>query len=213
MSVLRSNREERFIEPPHGIERFLAWPTDNRTLFDDPVRYIARTRANPDYGRPGFTRECGRRFHRGLDIAPAAAEPDGRLHRVLFSDCQRGTEYPSDEPGWIPHDRVYAVADGEVVERHDDDTTSTLGRYLILRHRWPGQDDVFHSLYAHLDRIDVDHGQAVAAGDPIGTLGQTSSSADARTWMAIAPHLHLEFYDAQGRSFDPEKMLKSLLVV
>ncbi len=213
MSLLRSNQVDAFIDLPSGITPFLHWPTDNHHLHDDPARYFARTRANPDYGRPGFTRDCGRRFHRGCDIAPLHQELDGKNHRVMFSDCVRGTEYPSDEPGWIPHDRIYAVADGEVAERHDDDTSSTLGRYLIIRHHWPGRDQCFYSLYAHVNEILVDGNTTVVSGQPIGSMGQTSSSEDARTWMAIAPHLHLEFYDGQGRSFDPEKMLKSFVLV
>ncbi len=202
-----------FIDRPTRVLPFLAWPSDNRTLFTDPARFVARTRANPDYGRPGFTRDCGRRFHRGLDIAPAHAEPDGRLHRVVFSDCARGTEYPSDEPGWIPRDRLYAMADGVVAERHDTAETSTLGRHLILFHRWPGSTTAaFYALYAHLDEITVAEGATVTAGQVIGTMGMTSASADARTWMAIAPHLHLEFFDERGRSFDPEQFLCALLV-
>jgi len=201
-----------FIALLDGVPPFLAWPTDNQTLFTDPARFIARTRVNPDYGRPGFTRDCGRRFHRGLDIAPVHVEPDGRLHRVVFSDCARGTEIPSDEPGWIPRDRLYAVAGGVVAERHDDASTSTLGRHLILRHRWPGTTAHFYSLYAHLEASVVAEGTPVTAGQVIGTMGMTSSSADARTWMAIAPHLHLEFFDEQGRSFDPERFLRVLLV-
>lgn len=204
--------EPVFVALPGAVSPFLAWPSDNRTLFTDPSRFVARTRANPDYGRPGFTRDCGRRFHRGLDIAPARVEPDGRLHRVVFSDCARGTEYPSDEPGWIPRDRLYAMTDGVVAERHDDADTSTLGRHLILRHRWPGTNAAFYSLYAHLETSVVAEGATVTAGQAIGTMGMTSSSADARTWMAIAPHLHLELFDADGRSYDPERFLRALLI-
>lgn len=210
MSVLRPTTESTFVPLPAGIDRMLHWPTDNRLLFSDPDRYFARTSANPNYGRPGWTRDCGKRFHRGCDIAPVHVTPDGKTHTVFFSNCDDGTEYPAQKPGWIPHDAVYAVADGKVVERNHQAETSTLGHYLILQHTVTGF--VFFSLYAHLETMIVTTGTLVRAGEVIATMGQTSSSADARTWMAIAPHLHLEFWNEQGRSLDPEVMLRSLLV-
>jgi hypothetical protein len=210
MSLLRSNHETTFIPLPDGWAPTLHWPTDNHFLFTDPDRFFARTKANSRYGRPGWTRDCGKRFHRGCDIAPVHVTPDNATHTVIFSDCDHGTEYSSDEPGWFPHDTIYAVANGNVVERNDQAEISTLGRYLIIQHALSGCT-VF-SLYAHLDTVAVTTGIQVRAGDRIATMGQTSSSADARTWMAIAPHLHLEFWDEQGRSFDPEVMLRTLLV-
>jgi murein DD-endopeptidase MepM/ murein hydrolase activator NlpD len=42
-------------------------------------------------------------------------------------------------------------------------------------------------------------------------MGQTSRSADARNWMAIAPHLHFEVRDADGHAYDPVEFLKRFL--
>ena len=39
-------------------------------------------------------------------------------------------------------------------------------------------------------------------------MGQTARSADARNWMAIAPHLHFEVRDAEGRAYEPVEFLK-----
>jgi len=72
-------------------------------------------------------------------------------------------------------------------------------------------DDRFYSLYAHLRSLYVSTGQCVRAGDIIGRMGQTSSSADARNWMAIAPHLHLEIHNGEGHPVDPVEMLKRYL--
>jgi len=209
MSTLRPTTEHRFLPLPDGLNPMLHWPTDNHFLFSAPDRFFARTRANPEYGRPGWTRDCGKRFHRGCDIAPVHVSPEGKSHTVFFSNCDDGTEYPANEPGWIPHDTIYAVANGKVVERNEQAETSTLGRYLILQHTITGF--VFFSLYAHLESMTVEAGTQVREGERIATMGQTSSSSDARTWMAIAPHLHLEFWNEQGRSFDPEVMLRTLL--
>jgi murein DD-endopeptidase MepM/ murein hydrolase activator NlpD len=186
---------ESFTALPVALGPTLAWPTENRSLFNDPTRYFARTRANPSYGLPGWTRDCGRRFHAGCDIAPARATPDGRLHRVVFSDPVTGADWPCDEPGWIPHD-----ADA-----------SLLGRHVILAHQWPHDHSIWYSCYAHLDRIDVARDTQLPAGTPLGTMGRTSRSLDARAWLAIAPHLHVECWDATGRRYDPADLLRRLL--
>ena len=186
----------------------LAWPTRARCLFTDPARYLARTRANPDYGRPGWTRDCGRRFHRGLDIAPQRARPAGHSVTVQFSDCATGREYPSDEPAWIPDDEVFAVLPGLVREVNADADRSDLGRFVVLEQRWPNPSAAVFCLYAHLDEVAVGEGAWVDAGARLGTMGQTSRSADARAWMAIAPHLHFEVITPTGGAHDPLAFLE-----
>jgi murein DD-endopeptidase MepM/ murein hydrolase activator NlpD len=201
-------RTGSFVLPPEQEARFLAWPSRNRFLFDAPEKFFARTRVNPDYGRPGWTRDCGRRFHRGCDIAPYRVHPTATTHRIMFTDCATGKEFPSDEPGWIPEDDLFAVADGDVVEVNQQPNASTLGNYMVLAHRWPDSPQLFYSLYAHMADCHIASGLRVKAGQLLGRMGQTSSSSDARNWMAIAPHVHLEFYDPQGRSYDPEQLLR-----
>lgn len=212
MSYLRTTDKTAFAPRPAHDTASLKWPTDNHTLFDHPENFFAATRANSDYGKPGWTRDCGKRFHRGCDIAPVNKSSDGKTHTVQFSDCAKGTEYAAEEPGWIPHDQVYAVCAGVVVELGNEPLADTLGKYVIVEHRWEKQGYAFYSMYAHLDSIAVRIGQVLAGGDVIGTMGQTSSSADAREWMAIAPHLHLEFWNDAGESFDPVDILSHFLI-
>ena len=206
--MIPAARGESFIPPPVALGPALAWPTDRRDLFLAPDGYFARTRANPDYGRPGWTRDRGRRFHAGCDIAPLRADPDGRRHRVVFTDPVTGADWPCEEPGWIPRDRVYAVAEGAVAEVVTDEDTSLLGRHVVLANRWPHDNAAWYSCYAHLDRIDVATGDAVRAGFPLGVMGRTSRSLDARAWLAIAPHLHFECWDHEGRRYDPVALLR-----
>lgn len=187
----------------------LAWPTPNTHLFDQPERFFARTRANPGYGRPGWTRDGGRRFHKGCDIAPLMPAPTGSTTTVMFTDLATGREYPGEEPTWTADDEVFAVADGVVEEAVTDPETSTYGIHLVIRHRWPSVPGVFDSLYAHLEHTRHRPGDLVQAGELIGRMGTTSSSADARNWMAVAPHLHLEFRDVSGQCYDPEAMLRA----
>lgn len=185
----------------------LAWPTRARSLFDQPERYIARTRVNPDYGKPGWTRDCGRRFHRGLDIAPERARPGGRPVVVHFSDCEAGHEYPSEEPTWIPEDEIFAVLPGRVVETNTDVNRSDFGLFAVIRHEI-GQAHIY-TLYAHLADLAIEEGAWVSAGDRLGAMGQTSRSADARAWMAVAPHVHFEVIAADGGAYNPLDFLRA----
>jgi murein DD-endopeptidase MepM/ murein hydrolase activator NlpD len=68
------------------------------------------------------------------------------------------------------------------------------GNVVIVKHNNADQ-----TVYAHLSRIAVRAGQAVAQGQNIGAVGQTG-------W-ATGPHLHFEFR-VNGAQRDPLKMAK-----
>lgn len=203
---------EPFIPLPNDEHLMLAWPTPNRHLFRAPDRYFARTNANADYGKPGWTRDGGKRFHRGCDIAPLHVSPTGRITRVVFTDCATGRDYPSDEPTFVPYDNVCCVYDGLVTEVVTAEADSDFGRHVVVTHRWPGSGEPFLTLYAHLSEIFIPSPSAfIPAGQRLGRMGQTSRSADARNWMAIAPHLHFEAWDANRRPYDPVAFLQRYL--
>jgi murein DD-endopeptidase MepM/ murein hydrolase activator NlpD len=63
------------------------------------------------------------------------------------------------------------------------------GNMILIRH-----NDGFVTLYAHLSRIDVSVGDAVARGQRIGAIGSTGRST--------GPHLHFEIQYG-GRSYNP----------
>lgn len=183
------------------------WPTLRTDLHTAPDQYTARTLWNPLYGLPGWTRDCGRRFHHGCDIAALETHPTGQFIDVVMTDCRNGTDIPMSVPGVIPVDTVASVADGLVSEVTSSSDRSILGRHVIVKHAWPISGQAFFTLYAHLDEIAVLPGQSVSAGQSIGTMGTTSSSADARQWMAVAPHLHFEVFNEQGLPYDPYRLL------
>ena len=203
--------EPSFQERPAGETLTLAWPTPSRALRDEPDRYFAATPANPDYGKPGWTRDCGRRFHRGCDIAPVQVTRTGRLTTVVFSDLETGEEYESEEEMLVPHDPVFAVYAGRVEEACTVQEDSDFGLHLVLRHQWPESRTAFFTLYGHLAEVAVDEGQAVEAGHRLGTMGTTSRIADARNWMSITPHLHFEVWDEGKRPYDPADFLGAYL--
>jgi hypothetical protein len=84
--------------------------------------------------------------------------------------------------------QVYASADGEVVyvgtdhDRLFSPWPDFYGNLILLEHAGGGES--FYTLYAHLSQIEVDEGDFVFAGEPIGKVGSSGS--------AIGGHLHLE---------------------
>jgi hypothetical protein len=188
------------------------WPTPNQHLFEAPEKFFARTRVNPDYGKPGWTRDCGKRFHRGCDIAPVQVAATGRTTRVIFTDCLTNKDFESEEPTFIPHDDVFCVFDGTIAEIVVDENVSDFGKHVVVEHAWPRSGTKFFTLYGHLAEASAASvSSRILQGAKIGRMGQTSRSADARNWMAIAPHLHFEVRDTDGQSYDPVEFLKRFL--
>jgi murein DD-endopeptidase MepM/ murein hydrolase activator NlpD len=80
---------------------------------------------------------------------------------------------------------VYAAREGTVIFAGRDSKPVYMpwpnyyGNLIVIEH-----PEGLNTLYAHLSRILVEEGQKVAAGDPIGEVGQTG--------VAIGPHLHFE---------------------
>ncbi|MBN1484428.1 MAG: peptidoglycan DD-metalloendopeptidase family protein [Chloroflexia bacterium] len=84
---------------------------------------------------------------------------------------------------------VQAAADGVVLWANNaDDNCAT--RSIVLDHQ-----NGYHTLYWHLDRLDVSPGQRVEQG---GTLGLSGASG-----CTIGPHLHFGVHFC-GREVDPE---------
>lgn len=72
--------------------------------------------------------------------------------------------------------------------------------------RWGNTVEINHgngwsTLYAHLDAITVAPGQAIAAGQQIGTVGMTG--------VATGPHVHVELHH-DGERVDPSDYLSGL---
>ena len=193
----------KFVPLPDDERVQVKWPTPNHFLFDAPEKFFARTRVNSDYGKPGWTRDCGKRFHRGCDVAPVDVTVTGKTTTVIFTDCATGRDFESVEPTFVPHDDVFRVFEGIIVEAVTDESVSDFGKHVVIEHRWPGSGEKFFTLYSHLAEV--------ADGPRIGTMGQSSRSADASNWMAIAPHLHFEVRDAVGNNYDPVEFLRHFL--
>lgn len=99
------------------------------------------------------------------------------FHRGVDLACAGGT-------------RVLAVMDGVVTVARQSES---YGNYLLVTHT-AGQQ----TLYAHLQYLYVRAGEVVAAGQPLGTVGQTGRVTGA--------HLHFELL-VQGVRHDPVRAL------
>ncbi|MBU0678401.1 MAG: M23 family metallopeptidase [Verrucomicrobia bacterium] len=203
---------KEFSALPNSIKLEVAYPTPNHNLKERPELFFARTRANPDYGKPGWTRDCGRRFHKGCDIASVVFTPTGKTTKVMFSDCKTDTEYESTEPTFIPSDRVFAAYEGDVIEAVTNQRKSDYGKHVVIRHLHPESRTVFFTLYGHLSEVLAREGESISTGQRIGTMGTTSRIANARNWMSVAPHLHFEVWDSTRKNVDPVQFLRRFTV-
>lgn len=95
---------------------------------------------------------------------------------------------------------VYAVLDGKVIERRDEDARG-YGKYVKLEHV-----DGAQTVYAHFDKVSVKLNQKLKAGEYVGISDNSGDST--------GPHLHFGYrppnfdYDNGFKGYvDPKKML------
>lgn len=201
-------KQKKFMPLPDMETLVVALPSPNRAIMSNTASYCASTRANPDYGKPGWTRDCGNRFHRGCDVVSVNLKATGKTTRVRFTDCSTDTEYESEEPTFIPSDPVFSIYAGEIKEAVTDENASDFGKHVVVKHAWPTSKQPFFTLYGHLSEVHVKEGELVERGQRIGTMGTTSRIVDARNWMSIAPHVHFEVWDHDQHAYDPLRFLK-----
>jgi murein DD-endopeptidase MepM/ murein hydrolase activator NlpD len=82
---------------------------------------------------------------------------------------------------------IYALTDAVVEEAGP---ATGFGLWVVLRHT-----DGTQSVYGHVNRMFVDEGQRVKAGEKIAEIGNRGYST--------GPHLHLEVWSADGTKINP----------
>lgn len=94
---------------------------------------------------------------------------------------------------------ILAAADGTVLFAGQDNTTQVgprldyYGNVVVIQHSFTTPDGLpVFTLYGHMDRVEVQTGQVVRQGTPIGNVGATG--------IAFGPHLHFEV--RVGNGFD-----------
>ncbi len=89
-------------------------------------------------------------------------------------------------------DPIHSIAHGLVTDAHD--RGGAWGGVVMISHRLAdpdgGPDSLVESLYAHLQRIDVEVGETVTRGQQLGTMGNVGGLYKA--------HLHLELRSRPG---------------
>jgi hypothetical protein len=128
--------------------------------------------------------------HMGVDIAGLTGEPVMAVAkgRVAFA----GIDLPTGTAS-----RKTTPEEAAAIPRK---SLGKAGIWVTLNH---GSN--FRTCYMHLDALAVESGDTVAAGDVIGTLGNTGTTTS-------GPHLHLEFRTDVGGREDPAEHLKEVLV-
>ena len=98
-----------------------------------------------------------------------------------------------------PGSEIHAAAPGRVEEATTHYSGgAAYGTVVILDH-----GDGIKTLYAHLDRLDVEKGQRVSRGDVLGTQGATGQvKGGGRQVRTAGAHLHFEVWES-GEVRDP----------
>lgn len=88
--------------------------------------------------------------------------------------------------------QIYSIADGvvdEVINDYENSANPKYGKYIVINH-----PNGIQSRYLHLQDASVSAGQAVKAGQSIGSMGSTGEVTGA--------HLHFELYE-NGKHINP----------
>lgn len=145
-------------DPPlYGVPLALA-PHDH-FYFTRPIAMDSNNTLLPDF-RYGYYYQDEDSVHTGVDIPsplhkPVLAAGDGV---VVFAG--------------------YGLLNGR------SDANDPYGLAVLIRHDYSYDGKTIYTVYAHLDRIDVEKDDQVKSGDPIGIIGMTGNTT--------GPHLHFE---------------------
>jgi septal ring factor EnvC (AmiA/AmiB activator) len=132
---------------------------------------LARTPAGPRPGQIPFA------SLRGALAPPVAGRVLRRFGRVVDAEYRTETFRKGVDFAVERGEPVYAVAAGEV---RFAGWFAGYGRMVILDH-----GDGYFTVSGHLDEIGVELGRVLAAGDPLGSAGETGSLTGARLYFEI----------------------------
>lgn len=169
-----------------------------------------------DIAQTGVVTERGARIL-GLGTTPqGATNPDNDSSAPILMDrfpvqgpCWFGDTWHAPRSGGRKHEGVdviakegnllYAVVDGHISKMYWDFPGALAGNGLRV-----AQDDGTYFTYLHLSAFapGIEVGTEVKAGDVIGYIGNTGSSA--------TPHLHFEIHPGGGAAVNPYPYVKAI---
>lgn len=186
-----------------GMVAWVLWRTDEvapryRIGFQDadaPLQMPAS--GEPDHRFHMLSAWQKARVPRSLRFDP----PLGSEHSAMVYNAQkfwemnekRGGHHTGDDLNGIGGmdtdlgDPVFSTADGLVI--YAGEPSPGWGKVVVLAHQ-PPTGPPLHSMYAHLDRIDVPIGALISRGGRIGTVGTGNGYYPA--------HLHFEIRASDG---------------
>jgi hypothetical protein len=196
--------------PSCGLSQKPCFPTPNDHLAtDSTLGFSARIKFNENYGMPGYTRDMGERFHKGVDILPIHFEKSDKTIKIDYYDPKLHKNVTQNEPVVIPKDEIFSVLDGTVLVTNKEEQRSGYGRYIIVQHKF-ANGSPFMTMYAHLMQVDAKEGDHVQRGDHIAWMGNTSSSSGGRMYLQFVPHCHFEVGRIIDQNFANTKYAKLL---
>jgi murein DD-endopeptidase MepM/ murein hydrolase activator NlpD len=171
----------RFSLPTPGVQPVTAWraplypipwavsPFDH-FYFARPISVDQKNWPNPDYRYGGIFFKPSA-VHTGIDIPADLSTP------------------------------VLAAGPGEVIwagwglyTGEPTNTTDPYGLAVVILHNFGFQDQPLYTVYAHLERVDVNPGEWLETGDTIGIVGQTG--------YTTGSHLHFEVRIGENSYYD-----------
>jgi murein DD-endopeptidase MepM/ murein hydrolase activator NlpD len=148
-------------------------------------------------------RELGRQAAK-IEAALAAGAPEAVLygetvyvmpavgHLTSLFGSRWGTSHQGIDVAGPIGTPIYAVTDAVVEEAGP---ATGFGMWVVLRHT-----DGSQSVYGHVNRMFVDKGERVKAGEKIAEIGNRGFST--------GPHLHLEIWTPDGTKINPLPWLR-----
>ena len=159
----------------------------------------------PEGTRTDISAECLKQLNSSYNNCINTMPVAGNVDRVPEDLCLRNRSNPRHngmDYAAVRGTNVTAAADGKVIEAND--CSSGYGMRIIIEHeRKDGNGSKYTSVYAHLSKMLVNHGQFVKKGDVIGQVGGTSCKEGRLIPQAYGNHLHFELRNANGSVINP----------
>jgi hypothetical protein len=153
-----------------GYDLTLYGPYGNKKFGNAPEDYVTET----DTGQCGVIVDDEISLETPIQSSPIVTSGFGYRELRGICDCHGGVDFRAGK-----NTPIYASADGRVWRISYD--SGGYGRYIVLQHTFG--DEIYYTIYADLESIDVSQGQEVSAGEVIGRSGNTGSGEY---------HLHFE---------------------
>ncbi len=123
-------------------------------------------------------------------FAPRKSSPFGERKHPILRKVRHHAGIDLAAPKGTP---IRSIMSGTVVFADDYEG---YGKLITIRH-----NDELTSHYGHCDKIKVEVGKRIKAGQIIGTVGETG--------LASGPHLHFEIR-IKGKAYNPELLIPEL---